>query len=63
MYKRKTRDVWSVEGYYCGEWEEVCEEDSKKEAYQRLREYNENETKYPHRVRKHRVRIEEGESA
>lgn len=42
-YKRKTRDLWEIEGYYQG-WEVVTVEDTIKEAKQRLKEYRENET-------------------
>jgi hypothetical protein len=59
MYKRKTRDVYAIEGNYgCG-WEELCEEETRKEAREQLKCYNENEPQYEHRIRKHREKIEE----
>ncbi len=57
MYKRKTKDVYSVEGNYNGEWEELCEEETMKEATETLQSYMDNEPQYPHRIRKHRVQI------
>lgn len=41
---------WAVQGNYGSGWETVCEEDSRKEALIRLREYRENETQYSHRL-------------
>lgn len=60
MYKRKTRDEWEVQGLYNGEWECVTTEDTLKGAKDMLKCYNENETRYPHRIHKVRVRIQEG---
>ncbi len=59
-YIRKTRDEYAVQGYYGPEygWEDVCTEDTRKEARERLKEYRENETQYPHRMIKRRVRLE-----
>lgn len=58
MYKRKTRDIYEVQGYYCGEWEEVTTETTRKAAIEQLHCYNENENA-PHRIVKKRERIEE----
>lgn len=47
--------VYIIQGNY-GEsygWEDLTEEDDKKEAYAQLREYEENEP-YPHRIIKRR---------
>ena len=59
MYTRKTYDEYSIEGYYGSRygWEEVCTEDNLKDAKRTLREYNENEPQYPHRIKKHRIPI------
>lgn len=59
-YVRKTRDEYSIEGYYVSEygWEEVCAEDTYHAARETLKCYNENERGIPHRIRKHRVKIE-----
>ncbi len=57
MYERKTKDIYSVEGKYNGEWEEICEEESMKDAAETLQCYMENEPQYPHRIRKRRVQI------
>ena len=57
-YVRKTEDQWHTQGNYgCG-WETVTIDDNKQDAMQMLRDYNENEPQYPHRVIKKRVRKE-----
>jgi hypothetical protein len=63
-YTRKTRDYWSVQQYTGGQygWEEVCAEDKWLEAKMRLREYRENQSEYPVRVRLKRERIEPGDN-
>lgn len=43
---------WEVQGNYGQGWEMVCTEDNPGDARQRLREYNENEPQYLHRVKK-----------
>jgi len=55
MYQRKTKDVWILQGYYAGYWEELFTEESYKEAKIQLRCYNENEAYYPHRIIKKRI--------
>lgn len=59
-YVRKTRDVWSIEQYTGGQygWEEVCEEDSWREARARLKEYRANQPEYPVRAKRRREYIE-----
>ena len=57
-YKRVTRDEYEVQGWYADCWECLCTEDTLKEARERLREYNLNEPKYPHRIKKKRVKID-----
>ena len=56
-YVRKIRDEYTIEGNYGYGWEEVTSDDTYKEAREMLRCYNENEIGYPHRIRKHRVKI------
>ena len=58
-YVRKTRDVYLIMGKYSNDWDEVCEENTFKEARVQLKCYNENEP-YPHKIVKKRVRLEEG---
>lgn len=53
-YQRKTHDEWHVQGNY-GEsagWETLTIEETREEAEQMLKDYNDNETMYPHRIRK-----------
>ena len=58
MYKRKTTDEYEVQGFYGAlGWEMVTTEETRKQAKERLREYNENEP-YPHRIVKKRINIE-----
>lgn len=57
MYTRKTKDVYVLQGNYgCG-WESVLEEDKRKDAMERLKEYRENQPQYPLKVIKKRVHI------
>lgn len=58
-YKRKTQDVWEIQGNYgYGHgWECVTSETSYSEAIQRLKEYRENEQGVPFRIIKKRERI------
>ena len=60
-YTRKTRDVYKVEGYYCGEWCELTTEDNRTGAVETCKCYDENE-RAPHRIRKCRVYIERRKS-
>lgn len=57
-YVRKTRYVWEVQGLYYGEWECLTTEESKKEAVEQRKCYDENERGVPHRIKKVRERIE-----
>ena len=43
--------MWVVQGNYGQGWEDVTAEDTRAEAIERLREYQENEPQYAHRVR------------
>lgn len=60
-YVRKTYDEYRIEGYYDSRygWEYLIAEDNYKDAKMRLKEYNENEKGYAHRIKKHRVKIGE----
>ena len=57
MYIRKTRDIFTVQGLYAGNWEDETSETTRREAIQRLREYRENMPEYPHRLVKTRESI------
>jgi hypothetical protein len=63
MYQRKTRDVYEIQGDYGYGWEYLCEEETRKDAREQLKCYNENEPQYEHRIKKRRVRIEEEKGA
>ena len=41
---------YAVQGYYGQGWEDLILEDDRKEARARLKEYNENEKMYSHRL-------------
>lgn len=58
-YVRKTRDVWRLQGNYgYGDgWETECEEDSRVQGLQRLKEYLENGPG-AYRLRKGREKLE-----
>lgn len=58
MYKRKTKDIFELYVDYGGGWEYELTEESKKEIYQRIKEYNQN-CPYPVMFKKKRERIEE----
>ena len=60
-YMRKTHDEYHVQGNYGGVagWETVTIEETYAEARQMLKDYNENERQYPHRIVKKRVRNSE----
>lgn len=60
-YKRKTRNVYIVEGLYCGTRECLTSSDSRQDALDDLRAYNENEIYTPHRMRTKREYITGGE--
>ena len=63
VYKRKTRDVFEIQGDYGNGWETVCAEETLSDAKKQLRCYDENETNYPHRIKRCRVKITEEGSA
>lgn len=58
MYIRKTRDVFTVQGLYAGNWEDETSEATRREGIERLREYRENMPNYAHRLVKTREKIE-----
>ena len=57
MYIRKTRDLFIVEGFYCGAWELETSELTRREAIERLKEYRANMPEYTHRLIKTREKI------
>ena len=57
MYIRKTRDIYVLQGFYCGCWEDLVEYDSRREAREDLQAYNDNETGVLHRIVKRREKI------
>jgi hypothetical protein len=58
MYTRKTKDVWTLLGYYGPEngWEEVLTENTRKEAMEQLKTYRENEP-YSFKITKRREKL------
>lgn len=56
-YQRKTRDEWQIHGNYGYGFEEVCAEETYREARERIREYRENEPSIPFRIVPKRVKI------
>lgn len=65
-YKRITRDMYDVEGWYNQGarygWETVTTEESRSEACARLREYRDNEPGTAFRLRHYRERIDSVEA-
>lgn len=51
----KTRLVFVTQGHYGQGWEDVTEDETYKAGRQMLRDYNANETQYPHRLIRRRV--------
>lgn len=58
MYSRKTIDLYIVEGFYFGSWEEETAETTRREGIARLKEYRANMPEYAHRLIKRRERVE-----
>ena len=56
-YKRKTIDLFTVQGLYYGQWEDETTETSRREGIERLKEYRQNMPEYAHRMNKQRERI------
>lgn len=59
MYIRKTHDEIQVQGLYCGEWSLECVAESRSEAKQLIREYEENCPSTSFRVKIVRVKNEQ----
>jgi len=59
MYKRKTIDLWIVQGNYGQGWEDVTSSESYKEARQDLKDYIENDKFFSYRLILKRVKKEE----
>lgn len=59
-YVRKTTDEFVIQGNYGQGWEDVTTETTYKEARKRLKEYNENERQYAHKLIKRRIKISIG---
>ena len=58
MYVRKTYDEYEVQGNYGYGWDALTTCETLKEAREDLKSYRENEPGVPHRIVKHRVKIE-----
>ena len=56
-YIRKTKDEYQILGDYGYGWECLFAEETLKEAKQMLKDYNENEPQYAHKIKKVRVPI------
>ena len=41
-YKRKTKDVYTIQGFYCGEWSNECFEYTWRAARETIKEYRDN---------------------
>ena len=59
MYTRKTKDIFIVQGFYCGAWENLTESESRAEARADYKAYVENEKGVMHRIIKKREKIQE----
>ena len=55
-YQRKTKDEYQIWQYW-GQWEEVCCEDTWKDAKARLKEYRANQPEAACKVIKRRVKV------
>lgn len=60
MYKRKTRDEWQVQGLYSSQYGYECVDvlNTRKEAWESLKAYRENEGGVSFKIVKKRVRID-----
>lgn len=54
IYQRKTTDLFIIEGFYSGKWEEETAETTRREGIDRLKEYRANMPEYTHRLIKRR---------
>jgi hypothetical protein len=57
----KWKYVHVVQGNYGQGWEDVTEEETYPDAFQRLKEYNQNETQIAHRMIVRREKVESAE--
>jgi len=57
-YQRKTKDVYVVQGNYGYGWDDLFEEDTWLDAKQALKEYQENEPQYSHRIITRREKVD-----
>ena len=48
--------IYILQGYYCGEWEDLVEYDNYKECLDDYKSYQENEIGTPHRIIKRKAR-------
>lgn len=55
-YQRKTRDEYQIHQWFGG-WEEVCCEDTRREALARLKEYRENMPGVSVKIVKRRAKV------
>jgi len=51
---KKQKGHWIVQGNYGSRWEDVTEEENKFDGLNMLKDYNDNEKQYPHRLIKRR---------
>jgi flagellar basal body L-ring protein FlgH len=52
--QKENKGHWVVQGNYGSRWEDVTEEENKFDGLNMLKDYNDNEKQYPHRLIKRR---------
>ena len=55
-YIRKTTDIYIIQGYYSLGWEDLTIEENLIDGIRCLKDYNENEISFPHRMIKKRIK-------
>lgn len=55
-YQRKTKDEWTIQGLYEGNWWDLTHHETSAEAKKEMKEYDQNESA-PHRIVKRRIKI------
>lgn len=55
-YKRKTKDEWTIQGLYEGQWYDLTYHETSAEAKKEMKVYDQNESA-PHRIVKRRIKI------
>lgn len=60
MYIRKTKDVYYLQGFYCGAWEDLFECENRADAREQKKTYDDNEKNVAHRIVKRREAINNG---